>query len=74
MTARLCGDSSSIDRDRDNVRGTPAERFHGHEELKESIRMIADIDVMRWILLAKGHVDREQHLITSDSFSDLSLC
>ncbi len=50
---------SSVDRNRNDARGAPAERFQRHEELKESMRVIADIDGMRCVLLAKGHV---QHL------------
>ena len=59
----LSVDLSSVDRNRNDAWGAPAERFQRHEELKESMRVIADIDGMCCVLLAKGHVDGEQHLV-----------
>jgi hypothetical protein len=69
-----CAHLSSVDRNRNDVWGAPAERFQRHEELKESVRVIGDIDGVRRILLDKGHVDGEQHLIALQLLCHLSLC
>ena len=58
-----CGDLSGVDRDGNDVWGASAELFKRHEELKESVWVIGNIDGVRRILWDEGHVDGEQHLI-----------
>jgi hypothetical protein len=63
MTARLSC-LSSIHGHGNDAWGVPAERFQRHEELKDPVRVIADVNGMRRVLLVKGHMDGEQHLVT----------
>jgi hypothetical protein len=74
VTAQPLVNLSGIDRDGNDVWGVPAQRFQRHKELKDAVRVIGDIDGVRRILLAKGHMDREQHLIALRLLCHLATC